>query len=78
MSKNFCHKNTDLDYHKSLNRVIVLGFTGMIAIGLSMLIIESSKLNNSSNKPVPILLSKLSENSSKLSKFISLVNPTSL
>lgn len=45
MSKYNSYKHNIQDYNKSLNKIMVLGLTGMAALGASMLIIESNKVN---------------------------------
>lgn len=47
MSKNNSLNNVQEDYYKSLNRIMILGLTGMAALGTSMLLIESTKTNAS-------------------------------
>lgn len=47
MSKNDSSNYIQEDYYKSLNKIIILGLTGMAALGTSMLFIESTKTNAS-------------------------------
>lgn len=47
MSKYNSYKHNIQDYNKSLNKIMVLGLTGMVALGASMLIIESNRTNAS-------------------------------
>lgn len=47
MSKYNSYKHNIQDYNKSLNKIMVLGLTGMAALGASMLIIESNRANDS-------------------------------
>lgn len=47
MSKNNSLNNSQEDYYKSLNKIMILGLTGMAALGTSMLFIESTKTDAS-------------------------------
>lgn len=47
MSKNDSSNYIQEDYYKSLNKIIILGLTGMAALGTSMIFIESTKTNAS-------------------------------
>lgn len=47
MSKYNYYKHNIQDYNKSLNKIMVLGLTGMAALGASMLVVESNKVSAS-------------------------------
>lgn len=47
MSKYNSYKHNIQDYNKSLNKIMVLGLTGMAALGASILVVESNKANAS-------------------------------
>lgn len=58
MSKNFYRENKEIDYYKSLNKIMVLSLTGMATLGASMLIMESTKSEASPLKTATTLLAK--------------------
>ena len=58
MSKNIYRRTDDIDYYKSLSKIMILGLTGIATIGTSMLIFETTRSEASPLKAASSLIAK--------------------